>query len=263
VLPAATNSATLALADGSSLALVFDAFGHVTATLTNGGTVLTTNGILADADAPAGVPGKYTAFLESGGDKAPGWIYSVVSSRGAMRFSGRFPNGAPIAANQGSIVDRHGDAFVFLLGRKGVHALVAGELHFSDLAESDFAGSLTFNGAPCVLNGAKFTPAPSGLLPGAYPLAVTGAGMNIASTVTLLSNNSATVLAPIKSFTPRSKPGLLSTGLFYLTFRNPADAAGPLLKGNGIFHQKLGIGVGQFKAGLGIGGVQLGPVTSP
>jgi hypothetical protein len=235
----------------------------VTATLTHGEKILTTNGILADADAPAGVPGKYTAFLEPGGDKAPGWIYSVVSSRGAMRFSGRFPNGAPIAANQGSIVDRNGNAFVFLLGRKGVHALVAGELHFSDLTASDFAGLLAFNGAPCVLNGAKFTPASSGLSAGAYPLALTGAGVNIASTVTLLPDNSATVLAPIKSFTPRSKPGSFSTGLFYLTFRNPADPGGPLLKGNGIFHQKLRIGVGQFKTGSGIGGVQLGPVTSP
>jgi hypothetical protein len=263
IVPRPAHAETLGLSDGSSLALAFDTFGHVAATLTNAERVLTTNGTLANPDAPAGVPGKYTAFLEPGEDKAPGWIYSVVSSRGAMRLSGRFPNGAPIAANQGSIVDRHGDAFVFLTGRKGVHALLTGQVHFADLAESDFAGTLTFNGAPCAVNGAKFTPAPSGLPAGAYPLALTGAGVNIASTLTLLPNNSATVLAPIKSFTPRSKPGASSTGLFYFTFRNPADAAGPLLKGNGIFHQKLSIGVGQFKTGAGISRAQLGPIATP
>jgi hypothetical protein len=160
-------------------------------------------------------------------------------------------------------VDRHGDSFVFLTGRKGVHVLLAGQVHFADLAESDFAGTLVYNGAPCVVNGAKFTPAASALPPGAYPLALTGAGVDIASTLTLLPNNSASVLAPIRSFTPRSKPGAFSTGLFYFTFRKPSDPTGPLLKGNGIFHQKLGIGVGQFKTGAGFGRVQLGPIATP
>src|SRR6185369_6491326 len=108
--------------------------------------------------------------------------------------------------------------------------------------------------------GARFVPAPSGLPTGAYPLVLTGAGLNIASTVTLLPNNAATVLAPVKSFTPRSRPGLYSPGLFYLTFRNPATPTDALLKGNGVFHQKLGIGVGQFKAGGEPGRVQLGPI---
>lgn len=262
VVPVLTHTATLGLSDGSSLELVFDGFGHVGATLTNGERVLTSNGVLANAAAPPGVPGKYTAFLESTESAAPGWLYSVVSSRGAMRLSGALPDGSPVAANQGSIVDRHGDAFVFLLGKKGTSALLAGQVHFVDLPTSDFAGTLAFNGAPCVVNGAKFTPGPSGLPAGPYPLALTGAGVDIASTVTLLPNNSATVLPPVKAFTPRSKAGLPSTGLFYLTFRKPATPTGPLLKGNGIFHQKLGIGVGQFKAGGGFGRVQLGPVSN-
>jgi hypothetical protein len=263
IVPRPELAETLGLADGSSLVLAFDTFGHVTATLTNGEIVLTTNGTLANADAPAGVPGKYTAFMELGENETPGWIYAGVSPRGTIRLSGRFPNGASFAANQGSIVDRHGDSFVFLTGRKGVHALLAGQVHFADLAESDFAGTLIYNGAPCLINGSKFTPAASGLPAGAYPFELTGAGANISSTVTLLPNNSADVLAPITSFTPRSRPGLFSTGLFYFSFRNPAAPTFRPLKGNGIFHQKLGIGVGQFKAGAEVGRVQLGPIATP
>src|SRR5262249_44423712 len=96
------HTTTLTLSDGSSLALVFDGFGHVTATLNGSAGVLTANGTLADAGAPAGVPGKYTALLEPDSGGAPGWLYAVVSSRGTMRLSGMLPDGSAAAAHQGS-----------------------------------------------------------------------------------------------------------------------------------------------------------------
>jgi hypothetical protein len=154
-------------------------------------------------------------------------------------------------------VDRHGDALVFVLGRT-THSLLSGRIHFENLAASDFSGALAFRDTPCAANGARFTPAPSGLPAGAYPLALTGAGFDIASTVTLLPNNTATVLAPVTTFFPRSTPGKPATGIFYTTFSASTPPVRPLIRGSGIFHQKLGVGAGQFLRNGAVGRVQLG-----
>jgi hypothetical protein len=201
--------------------------------------------------------------LEPSDGSAPGWLRAVVSANGLIRMSGRLPNGSMVTANQGIIVNRHGETMVFLTGQAGRSSLLAGRVYFEDLAASDVSGALTFNGAPCNASGSRFKLSTSGLPPGAYPLALTGTGVNIATTVTLRANNSARVLPPMASFVPSPAPFSPATGVFQLAFRNPASPFGPLLKGSGVFHQKLGIGMGQFKAAGATGRVELGPITSP
>ena len=254
------TSATLTLADGSTLSIGFDGFGHVSATLSGAGGTLDGTGDIGFTRPAAGIAGKYTAIL-SASDGGTGWLSITVSARGSIRFTGRLPDGSKVMAGQGTAFQRDNEADVFAVGTGAVHGRIAGTLRFANLATTDASATFAWTRAgttqPCEVSAAKYNPATSSLPAGTYPLAISGTGLNLVGSIGFHSAGFILIAPPIVKVTLHG-----TTGVFFVRL-NDLDSAGvargPVFYGDGVIQQKAGVAGGQFLRAGAAGKIQIGP----
>ena len=259
-LPPGERAAAIRLRHGATLTIEFDSKGHVAASLTRADRVLRGTGNVG-VPPPANVPGRYTMMLDTGAGGF-GWCVIVVTPRGSVRIAGKLPDGSTISASQGVPLDGENRVPIFLLGKRREIPVLSGSLHFATEIESDVTGALNFrtgaNNVAGEASGALFVPANSALPAGNYPLVLSDEGVNLAATLTLNSDNTATVDNPQISLTPGGRVGGPANGLFSIRVRDAATPGASASAGTGVFIQKSAKGFGQVIVGGGTGQILIG-----